>query len=253
MKTSVIWIAMMLLFSACKKNEKPEKQDTQVANKTTVALQLFPQYELNMYDAAGYRHNEMLRYMRKYKTGDAQLPTEQIADLLIQNPAYGLSISMKKPMLASMQQLASAQEAFYDQVVAAISLSVEAKQYLNVIVGAIRQHFGMNYHLMKNAITAVEDQVLNHIELPQMERVVILMTASIARYSAYYWMFEEPISLAGLSLKSWLKVIATVTADPAGFLQKWVPGGNGFNESVAYGAACSEYQRTMIDYIPNGH
>ena len=253
MKTSVIWIVMVLLFGACKKNVQPEKLDSQAENKATVVLQLSPRYEPNKYDSAGYWHNEMLRYLRKYKTGNGQLAATQIADLLIQNPLYGLSASTKEPMLALMQQLASAQEAFYDQVVAGISLGTQTKQYLKTIAGAVRQHFGMSYSLLKSAITIVEDQVLNNIELPQMERVVILMAASIARYSGYYWTFEEPISLEGLSLKSWLKVIATVTADPAGFLQKWVPGGSGFNESVAYGAACSEYQRKMIDYIPTGY
>jgi hypothetical protein len=73
---------------------------------------------------------------------------------------------------------------------------------------------------MRDSIISLEQQVLNRIELPQVERVLILMAASIGRYSAYYWTVEEPIDLTGLKLKEVLKVIATATADPAGFISR---------------------------------
>jgi hypothetical protein len=88
------------------------------------------------------------------------------------------------------------------------------------IAGFIRQYFGKNYQAMRDSIISLEQQVLNRIELPQVERVLILMAASIGRYSAYYWTVEEPIDLTGLKLKEVLKVIATATADPAGFISR---------------------------------
>jgi methylase of polypeptide subunit release factors len=93
-------------------------------------LGLTPRFDGNPYDSAGYWHNEMLRHLRRYKTRNGQLSAEQIVNLLIQNPAYGLSERMKTRMLSLLNQLESAKEAFYDQAVEAIAASAEAKQYL---------------------------------------------------------------------------------------------------------------------------
>lgn len=253
MKTSFLLVMMILMLSACKKSGNQSETERAEADSMCTTLGLTPEFEGNPYDSAGYWHNEMLRYMRRYKTGQEQLSAEQIVNLLIQNPAYELSERMKTRMLALLNQLEAAKEAFYDQAVEAISASEEAKQYLMGIAGFIRQYFGKNYQVMKDSITVLEQQVLNRMELPHAERVLILMAASIGRYSAYYWSIEEPIDLSGLKLKEVLKVIATATADPAGFISRWFGGGSGFKESVAHGAACSEYQRKMIDYIPNGN
>jgi hypothetical protein len=253
MKTSVVMIVMVLLLGACKKKGRQEQKDVPVEDSTVATVQLSPQFDANPYDSAGYWHNEMLRYMRRFKAGSQQLSAGQIVDLLIGNPTYGLSLSVREPMLTLLQQVHAAQEVFYDQVVAAIGVSSEAKQHLMSIAGAVSQYFGRNYNAMKSAIVGVEQLVLDRIEIPQQERILILMAASIARYSGYYWTVEEPINLAGLKLKDLLKAVATVTGDPAGFITKWFGGGSGFKESVAYGAACSEYYRKEVDYIPTGN
>ncbi len=98
------------------------------------------------------------------------------------------------------------------------------------------------YNAIKDAITSFENWVMQDIKLDHEGRQIILKTASVARYSIYYWINivpSNPQSGMAFKFKNIVKWIAAVTSDIGGAI---VSGDAG------YAADCSSYAYDLVTY-----
>jgi hypothetical protein len=149
---------------------------------------------------------------------------------------------------STVRQTVNDKESNFRNVIANCSYTDHVKAALDSLMAMLKRlsDEGSDYNAIKGCITAFEDNVIQHISLAEQTRAIILKTASVARYSIYYWINilpSNPPSGQAFKFKNIVKWIAAVTSDIGGAI---VSGNAG------YAADCSSYAYDLVTYTKHG-
>ena len=246
MKTQlVLLMAFMIGFSACKKeNAKQQAEETNGMYAARSVNISGPENPLNQYDSIGYWHNRILDYVQTYNittdTPDVRASTQWVIKFYREEQG----VEVPESFFSTVRQTIDDRENDFRHVIATCPYPEHVKAALDSLIAMLKRMSdeGTDYTAIKGSITAFEDNVMRDISLAETDRAIILKTASVARYSIYYWINilpSNPPSGQAFKFKNIVKWIAAVTSDIGGAI---VSGNAG------YAADCSSYAYDLVTY-----
>ena len=203
-----------------------------------------PENPLNKYDSIGYWHNRILDYVQTYNiatdTPDVRASTESV--IKFYREERGLEVP--EAFFSTVKQTIDDRENDFRHVIATCPYPGHVKAALDSLIAMLKRlsDNGSDYNAIKGSITAFEDNIILDVSLVETDRAIILKTASVARYSIYYWINilpSDPPSGRAFKFKNIVKWIAAVTSDIGGAI---VSGNAG------YAADCSSYAYDLVTY-----
>lgn len=241
----IVLIASVIGLSACKK-DNTEKVQVQETSKTFVERSsnvAGPENPLNVYDSIGYWHNIILAYVQSCKpetdTPDVEVSTGCVFKFY-REKASEIPVSF----FSTVKQTVNDRDNDFSNVIASCPYTDPVKATLDSLVKIVNKlsDDSSGYNAIKDVITGFENRVIQDIGFNEKDRQIILKTASVARYSIYYWMniiLSNPPSGQAFKFKNIVKWIAAVTSDIGGAI---VSGDAG------YAADCSSYAYDLVTY-----
>lgn len=233
----------MILLAACKKTgtAKEMADPSLPGSQAAVNWQKIPANPLNKYDTMGQRHNDILVYMRTQLKGLRHPDLETITRYAMEYSDKVMAVQLPGSFFSTVPETVADEPNGYATLINSISYSSDVKTSLLELIKIVRTvcaDKNVVYDDIKNAIVQFENRINDNQTLSPDGKQKILETASVARYSAFYWLELDP---RGKDLKDarLLWWIASITSDIAGAV---VSG------SSVYAAECSEYAFDLLTY-----
>lgn len=220
-------------------NDKSEKMLSRSATNAES-----PENPANTYDSIGYWHNQIVAYVQVCKpdtdTPDVAASTHCVLrfcrEMQRPEPPASLFTTVGETVRQSNENI--------ENLIAHAPYEEPVKAALDSLVQLIKQLSDSNspFSVIKAAITDFESRVMQNALLTDEGRAIALKTASVARFSIYYWINTlQPTTtpVAAFKFKNIVKWIAAVTSDIGGA----IVSGN-----VEYAADCSSYAYDLVTY-----
>ncbi|WEA02091.1 hypothetical protein [Mucilaginibacter sp. SJ] len=219
-----------LITAACKKGGNSiETADTKQSDSAIISTAgLQPANSANLFDSVGVWHNTGLNYVLAYLNDRKQTRLEQVNQATIMFGHEVMNIEASPKMLASLNRVLADSAAHFRNIIAKAPLSAAAKTWLQKLFETVEKANPQNpdYTLLKQNLIAIENDVAIDAKLSLNEKQAILGTASVARYSAYYWLNFQGFNPGSIGkLKNIIKFIAQVTSDMAGVVEGFINTG----------------------------
>lgn len=245
MKHQIITLVFLIGLSACKKDNNVVV--TGADNNTSLLCSssgtVSPDNPANAYDSMGYWHNEIVAYVQNCKqfndTPDVEASTQCVLRFCRENqrsePPILLFSTVKQTVRQSNESI--------ENLIENCPYEEPVKAALDTLVQLIKRlsESDSPYPVIKAAIMDFERKVMQNDLLTTKGRGIALKTASVARYSIYYWIntLQPAAPVAAFKFKNIVKWIAAATSDIGGAI---VSG------SVEYAAHCSTYAYDLVTY-----
>lgn len=222
----------------------------------------------NPYDSIGAWHNEILDYIRKHRTGTGVVDEQEISSLI---GAFALQRWGSEDMMVEIPVTTWNEhegiEALQQKIVQESGLSGQGSEQLRLLLESISNHSlqdgQFSYSGLKNSIMGLEQQWMEDPSLPVWDTSRLLMAASVARHSAFYWSDNgttipqiDPWDLGNthpegrLLFKNVVRFIATVQWDMGGFISGYA--GGGLRDAAGKAAGASGWIHDFFDYGVTG-
>lgn len=248
MNKQIVTIIMLVIVTACKKEDSMNSAMPAYVNNTAIAANFsltmqMPENPQNPYDSVGSLHNSIVAHVLDCKSNtipDANVSTQYVIKFYKQ--LYGVDLPASS--FATVSSTVDESNTDIQDVIAGSSYNEMVKLKLDSLLRMINKFSDDNtsYPAIKKAIGDFENGVIQDNLLPSEDSEAILRITSIARFSIYYWMnvFKEPFQGTAFSIKHIVRWIAVTTSDIGGA----IVSGN----DVAYAADCSAYAYDLITY-----
>lgn len=238
----ILLTAFITGLSACKK-DNTEKVQVHETSKTFAERSLNvagPENSLNVYDSIGYWHNIILAYVQSCKP-ETNTPDVEASTGCVLKFYRERSLAIPVSFFLTVKQIVDDRVNDFSNVITNCAYADPVKAALDSLVKIVKRlsDDSSGYGAIKAAITDFEKRVMQDVRFNENDRQIILKTASVARYSIYYWMNVNPPPVAAFKLKNIIKWIAAVTSDIGGAI---VSGNAG------YAADCSSYAYDLVTY-----
>lgn len=240
MKAKLILAMLIMSAVACKKSETINKQPMVRRSLSSVMIRDSAANNINPYDSVGYWHNIILvgtlDKMSLTQTPDAT----KITPFIVSVTSDKMGVSLPASYFDTVTGTVADEPNNFQDILNKTTYSDHLKGSLSTLLKLINRlgESATDYNQVKNAISSYEQGVINDTGLSQNEKKVALISASVARYSYYYWSFKNPTA-ASLKARNIIKWIAAVTSDI---------GGGMISNSAAYAADCSSYAYWLVTY-----
>lgn len=203
MKNIFIIAAGVLLITACEKsNEKTTSAQPVTPGKTIAAqeriiIDAAANNPDNPYDSLGYWHNQGLDFVKAFMAGRTDSTTGIRLGVIEFSKKY-LHIDASENKLAenTVRVLTDAKDD-YTHIIDQTPYPDNVKTYLHQLVNIVKEAGDNNitdYKIVKASIMQLETQVLNDKTLNETAYKVILGTASVGRFSLYYWFHDASLT-----------------------------------------------------------
>ena len=201
---------------------------------TTFSFGQSPANSKNAYDYIGVIHNKVITEFFKQNN----TPNMSIEDILTKIKPIILSNSLYKSKFGNKYSSISAEEVKtympdisnnFNTVVNDTKISKEAKSMLNELLNSLSG--ATDFDKVYESIVSFEDRVIES-KLSNSEKELVLYSSSVARYSSYLWLVENPKPTYSNSLSTrvrWWSIVADIAGG--------VLGAGGGPAGVAAGAA----------------
>jgi hypothetical protein len=271
-KMAIVMAAVMAVYS-CHKNENvpfaPERYESSgITEIIEPALSPGPGHPGNPYDSIGAWHNEILDYIHRHGTGTAMVDEQEISRLIVAFALqrWGYADMMVEIPVTSWNE-DDGIDALQQELVQESGLSEQGGEQLRMLLETITNHSlqegPFSYHGLKTGIMGLEQQWMDSPSLPVWDTSRLLMAASVARHSAYYWSGNGttpqiepwnpgPGQPGGTFLfRNVVRFIATVQWDMGGFISGYA--GGGLRDAAGKAAGASGWIHGFFDYgVPGG-
>lgn len=210
---------------------------------------------LNPFDETGYLHNRILADTESctiHTRSDMETVSQCVSGIMMDQWQIEISTAQLLPVLEVVMQ---EQDNLFVQVVENTSLSDHAKNYLRNILAIIQsgpndESWWDSYPEKKQQLIDLEAEVYSDMALSSHEQQAVLAVASVARYSAYYWMHDLPEDSANARsvFKRIIMRIATITGDIGGAVGGFLDDSVGLGGIAGHAANSSAYYRDCVVY-----
>lgn len=193
------------MMSSCSKDSL---QDSSTNENFEVSYQLGenPWNENNPHDSLGYHHNEVLKMFYSAYGDISGYTIDMFEDSLLkvlqqypffENPiSLGFDINEVFDMMSYNVENSNIE---YDYLLNNLSLSTNAKAFLEEFVSGVTNSDFQNYHDFKNYVITNEEYLISHEHMFSSEEMFMLLNStSVARHSGYLWHYEEEVQSYGL-------------------------------------------------------
>lgn len=228
MKKKSFVVAMLIgiiAFVSCEDDYEQVNTQKEFATKETAVSPANPE---NKYDSIGVIHNNLLEKCKLQiqsfyqKNGDITLSqSHEIARSIL----HGAKYDTNNFSYGSLTMLVSDSAQVYRTFISSSSLSSVAKQEMlslvSTIVNLAKQDVE-DYGLYKSAIVSKEREVSNNSAIPSHDRVILLSSMSVLRYSLCYWadvedyFTDNSAKSKDKKMPKWVRIVAMGVADAAG-------------------------------------
>ena len=230
MKPIIILVLFAIVAAGCKKGSntmkiaETKKSDSAIASTADV----LPANSANLFDSVGIWHNTGLNYVLAYLNDRKQTSLEQVNQATIMFGHEVMNVDASPKMLASLNLVLADSAAHFRNIIAKAPLSLAAKTWLQKLFETVEKvnPEKPDYALLRQNLIAIENSVSTDEKLSLNEKQGILSTASVARYSAWYWINFQGFNPGSVAkLKNIIKFIAQVTSDMAGVVEGFINTG----------------------------
>ncbi|MBW7891442.1 MAG: hypothetical protein H3C48_10565 [Chitinophagaceae bacterium] len=243
MKTKIIIVAVITLIMACNKSSDNGKLQDEALNKAAIVersgAKASPENILNGYDSAGWRHNDILTYIRNKAQSQADTGLQFTRDCVIEYAAVKSGVQLDPSSFEQVRWVINDAGNDYANVINSIPYSENAKARLTELLQLVKELYAnpdVDFGGIKAGVMQFEDHIIKDNSFSREEKKIILEACSVARYSAYYWMEVEKVPVVQTGRFIWW--VMTVSADISGI----------FLGSPYMAAACS--QTMWNDLLP---
>ncbi len=243
MKTNIIIMIAVTLFMACNKSGNNDELQYKALNQAAIVERSgskpSPENILNRYDSAGWRHNDILAYIRSEVQSPADTGLQFTRDCVIEYAAVKSGVQLDPSSFEQVRWVINDAGNDYANVINSIPYSENAKARLTELLQLVKELYAnpdVDFSGIKAGVMQFEVRIIEDNSFSPEEKKIILEACSVARYSAYYWMEVEKVPVIQAGRFIWW--VMTVSADISGI----------FLGSPYMAAACS--QTMWNDLLP---
>lgn len=253
MKPIIILTLLAALASGCKKdNTNNESEGKQAERIMLSAGDLKPSNPANKFDSIGIWHNIGLDYVLSSLNERKQTSIEQVNQATIMFGKEVMNLKASPYLFASLNRVLADSAAHFRNIIAKAPLSEGGKTWLIHLFSAVEKvnPDKLDYAALKQNIMAIETSIIQDKSLNEHEKLAVLGTASVARYSASYWAKFQGFNPSSVGkLKHVIKFIAQVTSDMGGALVGFADTGTSggmIEEAIDTSSAMAMYIMYMV-------
>ncbi|MCH5687922.1 hypothetical protein LWM68_28855 [Niabella sp. W65] len=209
-----------------------------------------PSNPRSLYNDIGWLHNRVVDHLSRCYTGqDFEILLDCLQGFYEHETGASLPRQQLKQNLELMKPIISNQDSFLKETIKSTTL-LESYETLKQSVDTL-YNSGSSYEEIKSYIVKYESEVVDNRQLSEEERTLLLKTASLARYSIYYWMhFMVPTHSKSGAVSKWKIFTKAFWIDAGVYLMLWGDTYTAGMYSSSFGGSSQEEEQVEEDNEP---
>lgn len=244
-------LAFIIGFSACKKANKNKVPTVGIASINNVLMDsVAPSNPRSPYNNIGWLHNRVVDHLGRCYTGpDFEILLDCLQGFYERETGASMPRQQLKQNLELLKPIISNEDSFLNETIKS-ALLLKSYRTLKQSVDELHND-GSSYEEIKSCIMKYESEVVDNRQLSEEERTLLLKTASLARYSIYYWMhFTGSTKSNSGAVSKWKIFTKAFWIDAGVYLMLWGDTYTAGMYSSSFGGSSQEEEQAEEDNEP---